>query len=65
MDKRRKLTNTKHINPYDLNRLGIGFNQPCSKCSLPIDRRTSPYETIGFIKYCKCNIKRKNNGMDS
>ena len=43
------------INPYDLNRLGVGFNQPCFKCELKIDRRSSPYQPIGFKKYCKCN----------
>ena len=43
------------INPYDLSQVGMGFNQPCSKCGLPIDRRASPYEPIGFIRYCRCN----------
>jgi hypothetical protein len=41
-------------NPYDLNRLGMGFNQPCPRCGLQIDRRASPYEPVGFIKYCMC-----------
>ena len=42
-------------NPYDLNRLGVGFNQPCKKCGKEIDRRSSPYEPTGMIDYCKCN----------
>lgn len=44
----------KRKNPYDLSRLGMGFNQPCPKCGKEIDKRTSPYEPIGMIKYCKC-----------
>lgn len=55
----RKLLNAKkkyrsNGNPYDLSQLGMGFNQPCPKCGLQIDRRASPYEPIGFIKFCKC-----------
>jgi hypothetical protein len=42
------------INPYDLSQVGMGFNQPCPRCGLQIDRRTSPYEPIGFINYCRC-----------
>lgn len=56
MDRRR--INPKKVNPYNLNRLGVGFNQPCPKCGLEIDRRTSPYEPVGFVKYCSC--RRKN-----
>ena len=61
---RKKLTKNQYlnqqrkdfseINPYDLNQLGMGFNQPCPKCGLEIDRRASPYEPIGFKNYCKC-----------
>lgn len=40
---------------YDLNRLGVGFNQPCKRCGLGKDRRTSGYEPIGFQNFCKCN----------
>jgi len=57
MDRRR--INYKKENPYDLSSGFKGFNQPCPKCGLPIDRRASPYEPVGFVKYCKC--KRKNN----
>lgn len=51
-----EITNKKYsnVNPYDLNQLGMGFNQPCSKCGLEIDRRASPYEPVGFNNYCKC-----------
>lgn len=59
MDRRRKIINANNINPYDLNRLGVGFNQPCPKCGLPIDKRIIPYEPIGFVKYCKCKRKLK------
>ena len=45
-------------NPYDLSQLGMGFNQPCKRCGLEIDRRSSPYEPIGFKKYCKCKRRR-------
>ncbi len=55
----------RRVNPYNLNRLGVGYNQPCPKCGLPIDRRTSPYEPVGFIKYCRCRRKNKKYGMDS
>ena len=41
-------------NPYDLNQLGMGYNQPCPKCGKEIDRRSSPYEPTGFIDYCNC-----------
>lgn len=41
-------------NPYDLGQLGMGFNQPCPKCGLEIDRRSSAYEPIGFVNYCRC-----------
>ena len=44
-------------NAYDLSQLGMGYNQPCPKCGLEIDRRSSPYEAQGFKKYCKCNKK--------
>jgi hypothetical protein len=52
--------------PYDLNQLGVGFNQPCSKCGLAINRCDTPYETKGFKKICKCNYdrKKKNIGKD-
>ena len=43
-----------NTNPYDLSQLGMGFNQPCPKCGLQIDRRASPYEPVGFINYCRC-----------
>ena len=49
---RRKL-----VNPYDLNSLGTGFNQPCQKCGLEIDKRTSSYQPIGVKNYCKCKRK--------
>ena len=49
-----KKRNRSNGNPYDLNRLGMGFNQPCPKCGLQVDRRASPYEPVGFIKYCMC-----------
>lgn len=48
-----------NFNPYDCSQLGIGANQPCSNCGKQIDKRNSPYEPFGFIKYCKC--KKKNN----
>ena len=52
--------NTNNMgNPYDLIRLGMGFNQPCRRCGKEIDRRSSPYEPIGMIDYCKCNRKRR------
>jgi len=55
---KKKLRNRQFIeNPYDLSRLGVGFNQPCPKCGLEIDRRASPYEPIGFTNYCKCKRK--------
>jgi hypothetical protein len=44
----------KKRNPYDLGQLGMGFNQPCPKCGLEIDRRASPYEPVGFKNYCRC-----------
>lgn len=49
--KERPRTNS---NPYDLGQLGMGFNQPCPKCGLEIDRRASSYEPVGFKNYCKC-----------
>lgn len=56
MKVKRKIIKKQYsdVNPYDLNRLGMGFNQPCPKCGLQIDRRSSSYEPIGFVKYCKC-----------
>jgi hypothetical protein len=56
MKVKRKIMKKQYsnVNPYDLNRLGMGFNQPCPKCGLEIDRRASPYEPIGFKNYCKC-----------
>lgn len=47
----------RKVNPYDLSRLGMGFNQPCPKCGLEVDRRASPYEPVGFIRYCRCKRK--------
>jgi len=52
---KKKFVNYNTRNPYDLNELGIGYNQPCPKCGLPIDKRSSPYEPVGFIRYCNCN----------
>ena len=54
-----EMTKEKHsnVNPYDLGQLGMGFNQPCPKCGLEIDRRASPYEPVGFKKYCRCKRK--------
>lgn len=46
-------------NAYDLNRLGVGYNQRCPKCRLEIDKRSTPYEPVGFKKYCKCKYNRK------
>jgi hypothetical protein len=40
--------------PYDLSRVGMGFNQPCPRCGLPKNRKASSYEPIGFINYCNC-----------
>jgi len=56
MSKRKKITKKQYseLNPYDLSRVGMGFNQPCPKCGLEIDRRASPYEPVGFKKYCRC-----------
>lgn len=45
----------KNNNPYDLSGIGKGFNQPCPRCGLEIDRRVSCYEPIGFKQYCNCN----------
>jgi hypothetical protein len=53
--KRNKLTGKTYHNPYDLSQLGMGLNQPCPRCGLEIDRRSSPYEPIGFKKFCSCN----------
>jgi hypothetical protein len=53
--KRRKRFSKE--NPYDLSDGFKGFNQPCPKCGLQIDRRASPYEPVGFINYCKCKRK--------
>ena len=47
----------KDSNPYDLNNVGIGYNQPCKKCGKVIDK-TSGYEPIGYTKYCKCKKKK-------
>jgi hypothetical protein len=41
-------------NAYDLLQGFKGFNRPCPKCGKQIDRRSSPYEPIGFIEYCTC-----------
>lgn len=65
MKNRKKLTKKQYLattkerprtnsNPYDLGQLGMGFNQPCRKCGLAIDRRSSSYEPVGAIKYCRC-----------
>lgn len=46
--------------PYDLNQLGVGFNQPCPRCGFRVRGRITPYQTIGFNKFCKCNhVKKK------
>jgi ssDNA-binding Zn-finger/Zn-ribbon topoisomerase 1 len=45
-------------NPYDLNDGFKGFNVPCPKCGKKIDRRSSPYEPIGCVDYCKCRKTR-------
>ena len=44
---------------YDLSRLGMGFNQPCPRCGLEVDRRSSPYEPIGAKRYCKCFVRHR------
>lgn len=45
--------NVRH-SPYDLNQLGMGYNQPCPRCGKAIDRKASSYEPVGFVDYCKC-----------
>jgi hypothetical protein len=52
---KRKRYNPEDVNPYDLGQLGMGYNQPCPRCGKGIDRRSSPYESIGFIDYCRCH----------
>ena len=53
----------KNMSPYDLNRIGVGYNQRCQKCGLAVDKRTSPYEPVGFVNYCKCKKRKKWNGQ--
>jgi hypothetical protein len=53
--KRIRPLSIKNNNPYDLNQLGMGYNQPCPRCGLEIDRRSSSYEPVGFKKFCCCN----------
>lgn len=45
----------KTNSPYDLSQLGMGFNQPCPRCGLEVDRRSSSYEPIGLKNFCSCN----------
>jgi len=54
---RKRLTNKQNKSAYDLNQLGMGYNQPCPTCGKEIDKRSSPYEPTGFNDYCKCKTK--------
>lgn len=51
---KRDFKNARNVNPYDCSQLGMGANQPCPRCGRAIDRRSSPYEPVGFIQYCYC-----------
>lgn len=51
--KRKKRHNKD--SPYDLSQGFKGFNRPCPRCGKQVDKRSSPYEPIGFIEYCMCH----------